>query len=325
VPDARPRLLVALPPGDEFGETIGRLLPGIPWGYLETTPPEERTEVEAMLVGSFAREVGDFDPSTTPRLSFVQRAYTGLDGFPFGRFPDQVRVAGNVGAFAPYVSEHAVALALAAARELVASHQQVRAGRLRPHREQRLLSGATAVVLGYGEIGRAIAHQLAGFNVRVLGLNRTGAAAPGCAEMYSADRMNEVLALGDFVFEVRPLTNRTRHSIGTAELNAMRPEAVFVNVGRAATVDEEALFHHLETHPAFRAAFDVWWNEDYVGGTLPHRFPFADLPNFLGTPHTAGYAPGVQTRGLRLALENLGRYFRDGQPLHVVDRQEYPR
>jgi len=319
-----PRLLVTLRPRPELRDGLNRLLPQVPWGFLEETPATARGDVEAILCGSLVREAASFDPASTPRLAFVQRLYTGLDGFPFARFPASVRVAGNVGAMAPYVSEHAIALALAAAHDLYAAREMVRTGQLRPVPAQRILFRTTAVVLGYGEIGRAIARRLAGFEVRVLGVNRTGAGADGVSEMFPAERLREALAFGDFVFEVRPLTRRTAGTIGRDELESMRPDAVFVNVGRAGTVDESALFHHLQTHPDFRAALDVWWNEDYVAGTLLGRFPFASLPNFVGSPHSAGVAPGEEERVLERAVENLERFFANGAPRFVVDRAEYP-
>jgi phosphoglycerate dehydrogenase-like enzyme len=97
-------------------------------------------------------------------------------------------------------------------------------------------------------------------------------------------------------------------------------------VGRAATVDEESLYRHLQAHPPFRAAFDVFWDEDYAAGRITLRFPFAQLPNFSGSPHSASAVRGgqdVEARALRLALENIARFFRDERPLHIVDRSEY--
>jgi phosphoglycerate dehydrogenase-like enzyme len=320
----RPRLLVALEHRDAIGRELGMALPQLPWGYFDEIPPAGRGDVEAMLVGSFGSEASEFDASTTPRLQFVQRAYTGVDGFPFSRFPERVRVAGNVGAFAPYVSEHAVALALAAARDLALEGEMVRTGRLRPPPEHRLLYGSTAVILGYGAIGTAIAARLAGFGTRVIGLNRTGAPALGCDRMFPADRLREAVAEADFVFEARPLTKRTAQTIDAPTLAAMRSNAVFVNVGRAGTVDEEDLYVHLRDHPAFRAAIDVWWREDYRQGTLSSRFAFAELPNFVGTPHVAGFFPDGEGRAIHLAVENLVRFFREGAPRYVVDRSEYP-
>jgi phosphoglycerate dehydrogenase-like enzyme len=323
VEDPDPRLLVAVRPESDIRNVLNQTLPDVPWAFLRETPPERRSLVEVILTGSFVREAAGFEAVTTPKLRFVQCLYTGIDRFPFDRFPAGVKFAGNVGAFAPFVSEHAIALALAAGRDLPAAQEMVRTGRLRPPPEQRQLYRSTAVILGYGEIGRAIAERLAGFEATVIGLNRTGRLAPGCSEMYSADRLTEAVARGDVIFEVRPLTRLTRGTIGRKELEVMRPTATFVNVGRAGTVDEEALFHHLESHPGFRAGLDVWWNEDYESGALPSRFAFARLPNVVGTPHSAGYAPDAEARALRLAVHNVGRYFREGTPAHVVDPREY--
>jgi glycerate dehydrogenase len=278
---------------------------------------------EALLLGSVERELGDLDLRQLPRLTFVQRVYTGMDGVPLDRFPPDVRLAGNVGAYAPFVSEHAVALALDAARELPRADALVRAGTLRPPPDQRLLWGRTAVILGYGEIGRAIADRLAGFEVRVIGLNRTGSMAPGCAAMFAADHLSDAVRMGDFVFDTRPLTRRTRATIDAAVLGSMKSEAVFINVGRAGTVDEGALYRHLLDHTGFRAALDVWWDEDFSGGRIGHRFPFGSLPNVVGTPHCAGFGPGVEEHVLRRAVVNLRRFFSGEPPLYIIDRSEY--
>jgi phosphoglycerate dehydrogenase-like enzyme len=298
-------------------------LPGVPWCYSENTDPSRWADVEAILVGSLERELNEFASTATPRLRFVQRIYTGVDGFPFDRFPAQVKIAGNVGAYAPFVAEHAVALALAAARQLPLSQARVRAGQLRPPPLHRLLFGRAATILGYGEIGRAIAHRLAPFGTRVVGVNRTGRMAAGCDAVFPADHLVEAVRSADFVFEARPLTRATRGSVGKEVFSAMRPHAVFVNVGRAATVDEESLYRHLVENPEFRAAIDVWWSEDFPNGRLTSRFPFSDLPNFIGTPHVAGLGEGVETYVLDRALENLARFFRGEEPLYVVDRTEY--
>ncbi|MGI0071531.1 MAG: NAD(P)-dependent oxidoreductase [Thermoplasmata archaeon] len=325
MPDPLPRLLVTVRRREDVGAEISRAIPGLPWDYLAATPSDRRRNVEALLVGAFERELADLDPAALPRLEFVQRIYTGVDGFPFERFPPPIRVAGNVGAYAPFVSEHAVLLALAAGHDLSTARAMVAEGQLRPPPEPRLLYGSTAVILGYGEIGRDIARRLAPFETHLVGVNRTGSPAPECERMFAADQLGEALPLGDFVFDVRPLTDRTAGTIGPAEFAAMRPGAVYVNVGRAGTVDEEALYRHLESHPTFRAAIDVWWDEDFESGKIRSRFPFARLPNFVGTPHSAGVGSGSPSRVLRLAVENLARFFQNGRPLHVVDPAEYRR
>jgi phosphoglycerate dehydrogenase-like enzyme len=321
--DAAPVLLVAMPKSDGVEALVSETLPDVPWDYLDSNRSVERGSVRALLVENLRGEFAGFDPRSTPRLEFVQQVWTGLDRFPFGRFPDSVAVAGNVGGFAPYVAEHAIALVLGAARDFHSAQSMVEEGRLRPAPHERTLVDATAVVLGYGAIGQAIAERLAPFRTRVVGLNRTGAPARGAAEMFPASRLADAVRAGSFIFEVRPLTRLTKGTIGAAELEAMPPDAVFVNVGRAGTVDETALYRHLRSHPEFRAAIDVWWAEDPVLGTFTSRHPFAQLPNFYGTPHCADAFPAAKRRAFRMALENLARFFQDGRPRFVADRTEY--
>lgn len=317
------RLLVALRPREDARTEISTKLPDVGWCFLAEREGRPLDRVEAMLLGSVDRDLGPFDPAGLPELRFVQRVYAGLDGVPFGRFSSRVQFAGNVGAYAAPVADHALALALALARGIVAAQPMVHDGRLRPAPEHRRLDGTTALVLGYGEIGRAIASRLSGFDVRVIGLNRTGRAAPGCEQMFPADRLFEAVAGADLVFDARPLTHRTRGTIDSGILERMRPKAMYVNIGRAGTVDEEAVFRHLERHPEFRVGLDPWWGENPADDRFVSRFPFATLPNFVGTPHTAGLSPGTPERVLAFALENLARFFRGESPRHVVDRGEY--
>jgi len=318
-----PRLLVALKPEAEVAETITWELPRVPWTFARSPEGTPWDAVEAILVGSVGRELGPYEAASTPRLQLVQLIYTGVDRFPFDRFPESVVIAANVGAYAPFVAEHAVMLALAAAREVVPAQAQVRALTLRPAPKTRLFRGRTAVVLGYGAIGRELAKRLTGFDLRIVGVNRSGRMAPGCSAMYSADRLREAVAEGDLVFDVRPLTRATERTIGAAEFEAMKPNAIYVNVGRAATTDEEALYRHLVAHPEFRAAFDPWWDEDFPNGAFRTRFPLLDLPNFLGTPHSAGFGPATQQYALTCALQNLRRFFDGEPPLYRVDRRDY--
>ncbi|MGA8275125.1 MAG: 2-hydroxyacid dehydrogenase [Thermoplasmata archaeon] len=319
----RPRLLVALKSSEGLDAALAAAFPSVGYAYAQPTETVQWTEVEAMLVGSVERELDDFDRLSTPRLRFVQRVYTGLDGFPFERFPPPIQVAGNVGGFAPFVAEGAVALALASARSLVAAHAMVGQGRLRPTPPASTLRGKTALILGYGSIGREIGTRVAGLDMRVVGVNRTGRMAPGVSAMFPADRLDEALGEADVIFEARPLTRETQGSLGAAQFARMRPNAIFVNVGRAGTVVEEALYQHLKDHPEFRAALDVWWDEGFGDGRLGRRFPWTDLPNLTGSPHVSGSVPEAIPYSLSKALENLVRFFRGEAPLYLADPKDY--
>lgn len=302
---------------------VAQRLPRVPFAFVADTPPSGQAAVEAVLLGSVGRDGASWEPSASPSLRFVQRFFAGVDDVPFERLGPAVEVAGNVGGMAPFVAEHAIALALACARCVPAGQAAVAAGRMRPPPELRSFWHESAVVLGYGAIGQAIAERLRPFEMRLSGLSRRGAPAPGLERSWSADQLEQAVADVGYVFDARPLTRATRGSLGAQEFGAMREDATYVNVGRGATVDEQALFAHLQGHPRFRAGIDVWWDEDFVGGALRMREPFAQLPNFVGSPHWAGFSPAVGEHALGTALDNLARFFAGERPRHVVDRSEY--
>jgi len=320
---ASPRLLVSCAESPELRQALERILPAGDVVFAGRDAVGPWPEIEAWLLGSVERELPHWTPDRTPRLRFVQRLFTGLDGLPFERFPASVEVAGNVGAFAPFVAEHAVALLLALSHHVVANAQKVRDGRLRPPLSNLYLIDRTVLLLGYGAIAREVADRLRPFGARLEGLSRTGDPVPELARMHAADHLAEALAAADVVIDCRPLTQATRGSLDTAALARMRPSAIYVNIGRAGTVDEAALFEHLSRHPEFRAGLDVFWDEDYESGALRTRFPFAALPNFLGSPHVAGVGAQPRTRAISMAVENLGRFFRGERPRFIADRTEY--
>ncbi len=318
-----PRLLVTLPASSELRAAILDRLRGVPVAFTDPADVGPWPTAEALLVGNLHRELPHWRADLAPRLRFVQQLFTGLDRFPFSAFGPDVAIAGNVGAYAPFVAEHAVALVLALAHEIVPNFEKVRRGRLRPPTPNRYLIGGTALVLGFGEIGRETADRLRALGLRVEGVGRTPDPRPGADRMYGASELAAALAGADVIVECRPLTRATRGTIDAAALNAMRPAAIFVNVGRAATVDETALYEHLRDHPAFRAGTDVWWREDFEAGELGSSHAFTELPNFLGSPHVAGVGSAARARAESLALENLVRFFAGARPLHVADRADY--
>jgi phosphoglycerate dehydrogenase-like enzyme len=323
MPEPAPRLLLVVGERPGMRETVGARLPQVPHRFLPELRPGEEAGIEAVLLGAMAREGADWDPRAFPRLRFVQRLFAGVDDLPFERFAAEVAVAGNVGGYSPFVAEHALALALACARCVRAGEAAVAAGRMRPLPELRSLWQESALILGYGSIGRAIAERLRPYEMRVSGVTRTGTAVLGLERSWPAELLEKAVEGVGYVFDARPLTRATRASLGAGALGAMREDATLVNIGRAGTVDEDALYRHLESHPRFRAGIDVWWQEDFGSYQLGMRHPFAQLPNFVGSPHWAGYAPRVGEYALGTALENLGRFFSGLGPRHLIDRADY--
>jgi phosphoglycerate dehydrogenase-like enzyme len=128
----------------------------------------------------------------------------------------------------------------------------------------------------------------------------------------------ELLALMrrcDDVVVAAPLTQESRGLVGRTAIEAMKPGAVLVNVGRGPVVDEAALLQALRAGRLRGAALDVFETEP-----LPAGHPFYSLHNVLLSPHCADNTPGWLEAAMRAFLDNLGR-FRRGEPLrNLVDK-----
>ena len=127
------------------------------------------------------------------------------------------------------------------------------------------------------------------------------------------DRLGEF----DWVILASPLTESTRAQVGAAELAAMKPTAVLVNIARGGLIDETALAGALREGSIAGAYLDVTSEEP-----LPSESPLWTLPNLVLTPHSSWASQRVMARAADLFLDNLDR-FRAGRPLrNVVDLQE---
>jgi D-2-hydroxyacid dehydrogenase (NADP+) len=185
--------------------------------------------------------------------------------------------------------------------------------------QRRLLSeldGKTLGLLGLGRIGGEVARVGKAMGMRVLGLRRSPAGAPPAYvdEMLGTADLPRLLAASDYVVCCLPFTPETRQLIGERELRAMRPSAVFINVGRGAVVDEAALVRALREGWIAGAGLDVFAEEP-----LPESSPLWDMDNVLITPHLGGDTDRYMERCTNLVCENLRRYA-EGRPLlNVVD------
>ena len=221
------------------------------------------------------------------------------------------------GVHAEPIAEHVFGLILALARRLpqVLAQQREHRWDSAPFREGvPTLSGSTLAILGIGAIGGHIAAVGSAFGMRVIGTRRSGESVPHVERVYRSDQLREVLAQAHYVVNALPLTAATRHAIGAAELGAMRPDAVLINIGRGGTIDTDALVVALRERRIAGAGLDVTDPEP-----LPSDHPLWSLDNAIVTPHFSGGRPGYVERVTDIFLENLRRY-QAGEPLtNVVD------
>lgn len=170
------------------------------------------------------------------------------------------------------------------------------------------LEGRTALIVGFGSIGRAIAARLAPFGMRVVGVGRS--ARDG---IRGREALPELLPGADVVVLVMPSTPESRGSVDRDVLARMRDGALLVNVGRGDAVDIDALTAEVVSG-RLRAALDVTHPEP-----LPPDHPLWRAPGAFITPHVSGDSAEADGKAIRLAVDQLRRYA-GGEPLlNVVE------
>lgn len=296
--------------------------------YLPDLEPDGRTKalssadvVLAWLPALELKSPDEFAQLGSARL--VQLLSAGVDHVPLRRIPEGVPVASNAGSYAGPMSEHVLAMALALAKHLPQRHADLKSGVFEQHTANREIRGSIVCILGFGGIGRASALLFNALGARIRAVSRSTVADEWVEQVSTIDALDPALAEADIVVISLPLTRATRGLVGGRELALMKPDAILVNVARAAIVDEDALYEHLVAHPTFQAGIDVWWDEPHGGGAFTPRRPFLDLPNVLGSPHNSGTTESSFAYATREAAANIVRALSGETVNHLVDRSEY--
>jgi phosphoglycerate dehydrogenase-like enzyme len=295
--------------------------------FLTERAPAQREqaleEATVLLSWNFPREI---QPQYYPYLQqvmFIQLLSAGADHMPFADLPPHILVASNPGAYAAPMAEHVLAMMLALAKHLLVQHQKLREGEFDQFTPNRMLSGKTVGILGYGGIGRATARLMRAFGMRIYAINTSGTSPEPADFLGTLRDLERVLRESDVLVISLPLTRTTRGLIGKQELAWIKPDAILVNVARGAILDEEALYTHVKSHPSFLLGIDAWWTEPVLHGHFRMEYPFLELPNVLGSPHNSGVVPGVLMDATRQAAENVKRFLKGEQVVGMVRREDY--
>jgi phosphoglycerate dehydrogenase-like enzyme len=294
---------------------------------LEDVPASQRAaaweSAEVLVCTGFGLELPPDLPSRAPRLQMVQTLLAGVDHLPFERLPRSAIICSNAGAYNTSVAEHAMALLLAAAKDIVMRTEEIRRAIFDQGVMNTALAGSTVLLLGMGGIGAEVARLCKAFGMHTIGLSRSRPRGPAVDEAGTIDEVRGFLPRADFVVVALPLTRETAGLVDRAFLAAMKPDAVLVNIARGKIILEDDLFEHLRTHPRFRAALDVWWTYPDTKQGRPFHRPFHELPNILMTPHIANAIPSQRRVAMEAAMDNVLRFLRGETPRNIVQREEY--
>lgn len=162
----------------------------------------------------------------------------------------------------------------------------------------------TIGIVGMGRIGEAVARRAKGFGMNILYHNRSRKLEVEQELDATFVSLDELLGKSDFVVSLVPLTDKTRHLFNKQTFQKMKRTAIFINVSRGQTVDEEALVEALQTKEISAAGLDVFSHEP-----IKSDHPLVQLDNAVCLPHIGSASHETRVNMLKLCIENIASYF----------------
>lgn len=187
-----------------------------------------------------------------------------------------------------------------------------------PRWTMRALADMTVLVLGLGGIGSRTAAVFSAVGARVWGASRSGRPVDGLERVIPMDELHSVLGEVDALVVTLPGTNATRHLVDAEFLNALKDDAVVVNVGRGSVIDEAALVDALDRGKVSFAALDVTEREP-----LAPESPLWQHEKVMITPHNAALSDKEPNRIVDLFIENAKAWLAGEEMKNVVDKDHF--
>jgi phosphoglycerate dehydrogenase-like enzyme len=255
-----------------------------------------------------------------PNLVWVHSRSVGLERTLFPEIVESpIPLTNSIGVFSPSLAEFTLAAILYFAKDFRRMIRNQMAA-VWEQFDTTMIDGKTVGIVGYGDIGQAIATRIRPLGMKVVAVKRH-APAPSDADTlvartYTPDQRLAMIPLCDYIVVAAPLTPETRGMIAAPEFAAMRSTAVVINIGRGPIIDEAALIAALTSARIKGAALDVF-NEE----PLPANSPLYKLENVLLSPHCADHTDTWLAEALDLFVAQYSR-LRSGQPLlNVVNKK----
>ncbi len=305
MPNSKPALLIVQP---HLGFLGPILEPDFTvWRFWEG-PPIEAVDVIRALVVAGEFPVDKALAEALPKLGLIACFTAGYDGVDVAWARGRgLQVSHSPGVNHEDAADHAMGLILASWRKIAAGDRMLRAGGWKPHEKMSSpsLTGRRVGIVGLGDIGVAVARRCEAFGMSV---SWWGPREKPDAPWPRASGLKALAAASDILVVACRATPESRGLISAEIIDAVGAEGLLVNVSRGQVVDEDALIAALKAGRLGAAALDVYTQEP----TPPERW--ADVPNTVLTPHTAGATSAAVPKMVALTRENLRRFFA-GEPL----------
>lgn len=259
-------------------------------------------------------------------LKLIQVPWTGMDTFDFDSVKDCTVPICNTHSNADSVAEIGVAMVLDLLKKISYHDRKMREGNW--NRDQKplnlkskMMNEQTICILGFGNIGSRVGKLISAFGSKIIAVGGHEKAEEIADKVYQKNQLKDAISEADVVICTVPLTDYTRNMFNSKIFGYMKNGVIFVNLSRAAVVDEDAVWDALISGKIGAFGSDVWWNAPKRGESESYpseKHEFWKLENVLMSPHRAGFVENSLPH-LDGAIENIIALVKGKELTGIVD------
>ncbi|WP_231574822.1 D-2-hydroxyacid dehydrogenase [Paenibacillus sp. FSL R7-0273] len=264
----------------------------------------------AEIIIGWGKGISDTVLQSDSPLRWVQTWSAGVEKLPLGRLEERGILLTNAsGVHAEPITAVIIGFMLMFTRNLHTALRNQLERKWHSDGKESELTGKTVVIAGTGSIGSETARIAKAFRMNTVGVSRSGKAVDGFDKVYTTAELRKAAEAADFLVNTLPLTDETQGLFNADVFNACPEGAYYINIGRGATTDTEALMAALNSGQLAGAGLDVFDPEP-----LPAGHPLWGMEQVIITPHCAGTTDRYADRIVELFTENVQAYLKDGKP-----------
>lgn len=289
---------------EEIRESLIKKYDDVTFRFFENIEEADSSLEEAEILITFGEDLTEQTIDRMKCLKWIMVISAGLDLMPFEAIDQKgILVTNAKGIHASPMAEYTIAMMLQVSRKTKQLIEHEKKGVWDRSVKMDELNGRTLGILGTGAIGTQIAKYAKVFNMKTIGLNRSGRAVDHFDETVNDERIEELLTKSDYIVSVLPSTKDTDGMINKQLFDQMKQDAIFINIGRGKSVNEADLIETLQEGKLAHAVLDV-----FVQEPLPKDHPFWKMENVTVTPHLSGISPQYFPRAIEIFEKNLITY-----------------
>jgi phosphoglycerate dehydrogenase-like enzyme len=301
-------------PADSLQEDVKKEFPQVSFEFHKGIKEDLFLDAEIFL--TYGEDLNEELIYKADKLKWIMVMSAGLDKMPFEACKKQGILVTNVrGIHKIPMAEFTIGMMLQHVKQMKSlwTNEQEKAWeRKLPMGE---LYGKTLLILGIGAIGGEVARLAKAFNMKTIGVNRSGRKAQWADRIHTLENYKEAMPQADFVVSVLPSTKETKHFLDAGDFDVMKDSAVFINIGRGDLVEDEVLKAALQEKKIAHAYLDVFYEEP-----LKDSHPFWSMENVTVTPHISSLTKNYLPRSFEIFKHNLHTYIKNGSDyLNVID------